>query len=101
MIFLILLLINLAQKRRLVMPIVTTSNRGQIVIPKDIRKRLNIFPGKKLLIKAKRDQAVITPLPDDPVEYFCGFFKDRSSLTKALINERRRERERESKKIAG
>lgn len=52
------------------MSVVTSSNHGQIVIPKDIRERLNIFPGKKLLIKTKRDQAIITPLPDDPVEYF-------------------------------
>ena len=68
------------------MPIITTSSRGQIVIPKDIRKQLNIFPGKKLLIKAEKDQAIITPLPDDPVEFFCGFFKDKSSLTNALLN---------------
>ncbi len=83
------------------MAIITTSSRGQIVIPKDIRKQLNIFPGKKLLIKAEKDQAIITPLPDDPVEFFCGFFKDKSSLTKALTNERRKERNHESKKIAG
>jgi AbrB family looped-hinge helix DNA binding protein len=80
------------------MSVVITSSRGQIVIPKDIRKRLQIVPGKKLLIKAERDQVIITPLPDDPVDYFCGFFEDRSSLTKALIDERRRDRRRESKK---
>jgi AbrB family looped-hinge helix DNA binding protein len=83
------------------MTIVTASSRGQIVIPKDIRRRLNISPGKKLLIKAEKDQAIIMPLPDDPVEYFCGFFKNKSSLTKALIKERLKERNRESKKIAG
>jgi len=83
------------------MTIVTASSRGQIVIPKDIRRLLNISPGKKLLIKAEKDQAIIMPLPDDPVEYFCGFFKDKSSLTKALIKERLKERNRESKKIAG
>lgn len=83
------------------MTIVTASSRGQIVIPKDIRRRLNISPGKKLLIKAEKDQAIIMPLPDDPVEYFCGFFKDKSSLTKALIKKRLKERNRESKKIAG
>ena len=83
------------------MPVVTTSSRGQIVIPKDIRKQLQIVPGKRLLIKAEGDYAIIKPLPDDPVEYFCGFFKGGSSLTKALLNERKRERKRESKKIAG
>ena len=55
------------------MHIITASNRGQIVIPKDIRNLLNIVPGKKLLIKASKDQAIITPLPDDPVEHFCGY----------------------------
>lgn len=83
------------------MSVVTTSSRGQIVIPRDIRKRLQIVPGKKLSIKVEGECAIITPLPEDPVEYFCGFFKDRSSLTKALIDERRRDRKRESKKIAG
>jgi len=83
------------------MSVVTTSSRGQIVIPRDIRKRLQIVPGKKLSIKVEGEYAIITPLPDDPVEHFCGFFKDRSSLTKALIDERRRNRKRESKKIAG
>lgn len=80
------------------MTIVTTSSRGQIVILKEIRKRLHIFPGKKLLIKVEEDRAIITPLPDDPVEHFCGFFKDGPSLTNSLIKERRRDRDRESKK---
>jgi AbrB family looped-hinge helix DNA binding protein len=83
------------------MAIVTTSSRGQIVIPKEIRKQLQIVPGKKLLIKAEEDYAIIKPLPDNPVEHFCGIFKGGSSLTKALLRERRKERTRESKKIAG
>jgi AbrB family looped-hinge helix DNA binding protein len=76
------------------MAVVTTSSRGQIVIPKEIRERLQIVPGKKLLIKAEGDHAIIRPLPDDPVDHFCGVFKGGSSLTKALLLERRRERKR-------
>jgi AbrB family looped-hinge helix DNA binding protein len=83
------------------MHIVTTSNRGQIVIPKEVRKKLQIVPGKKLLVKTEADHIRITPLPDDPVEQFCGIFKDGPSLTKALLDERRKDRERESKKTAG
>ena len=75
------------------MNIVSTSSRGQIVIPKDIRNELRIGPGKKLLIKIEGDHAIILPLPDDPVEYFCGYFQDRSSLTKALLDERKRDRD--------
>jgi len=77
------------------MNIVSASSRGQIVIPKDIRNELRIGPGKKLLIKIEGDHAIILPLPDDPVEYFCGYFQDRSSLTKALLDERKRDRDRE------
>ncbi len=83
------------------MAIVTTSSRGQIVIPKDIRKQLDISPGKKLLIKAENDHVIITPLPDDPVEFFCGFLKDKSSLTQALMDEHRKERNHESEESAG
>jgi len=75
------------------MNIVSTSSRGQVVIPKDIRNELRIGPGKKLLIKIEGDHAIILPLPDDPVEHFCGYFKDRSSLTKALLDERKRDRD--------
>ena len=83
------------------MTVVTTSSRGQIVIPKEIRKQLQIVPGKNLLVKAEGDHAIIKPLPDDPVEHFCGVFKDGASLTKALLRERRKDRNRESKKITG
>lgn len=83
------------------MPVVTTSNRGQIVIPRDIRRQLNIRPGKKILVKAEKDHAVLLPLPDDPVEHFCGYFQKGPSLTQALLEERKREKEREEKKIAG
>lgn len=80
------------------MSIVTTSKRGQIVIPRDVRRRLKIVPGKRLLIQAQGDHAILTPLPDNPAEHFCGIFKDASSLTKALVQERRKDRVRESSK---
>jgi AbrB family looped-hinge helix DNA binding protein len=80
------------------MSIVTTSARGQIVIPKEIRKQLKIKPGKRLLLKVEGDQAVMRPLPDDPVEEFCGYFSGGPSLTRALLDERRRDATRESKK---
>jgi AbrB family looped-hinge helix DNA binding protein len=83
------------------MPVVVTSSRGQIVIPKDVRKQLNIVPGKRLLIKAEGDRAILLPLPDDPVAHFCGIFEKGVSLTKALLSGRQKERDREAKKITG
>jgi len=83
------------------MSVVTTSSRGQIVIPRDVRKQLRIGPGKKVLVRAEGDRAILFPLPDDPVEHFCGIFQKGSSLTKALLAERGKERAREAKKITG
>ncbi len=83
------------------MQIVTTSDRGQIVIPKKVRQQLDIGPGKKLLIKTEEGRITLQPLPDDPVDHFCGFFKGKSSLTKALLSERKKERRREDKALDG
>ena len=83
------------------MPVVTASSRGQIVIPKEIRKRLNIVAGKRLSVKAEGDQVLLTLLPDDPVEAFCGIFKEKSSLTRALTEHRKKDKHREAKKIVG
>jgi AbrB family looped-hinge helix DNA binding protein len=83
------------------MNVVTASSRGQIVIPKEIRRRLNIVAGKKLAIKIEGDHVLLTPLPDDPIEAFCGIFENASSLTKALTEQREKDRQHEEKKIAG
>ncbi len=83
------------------MQVVTASSRGQIVIPKEIRKRLNIVAGKRLSVKAEGDRVQLMLLPDDPVEAFCGIFKEKSSLTKALTEQREKDKHREDKKIAG
>lgn len=83
------------------MQIVTASSRGQIVIPKEIRKRLNIVAGKKLSVNVEGDQVVLTLLPDDPVEAFCGIFKQKSSLTGALAEQRKKDRYHEENEIAG
>mgnify|MGYP001822402675 FL=1 len=33
---------------------------------------LNIVAGKRLSVKVDGDRILLTPLPDDPVEVFCG-----------------------------
>jgi AbrB family looped-hinge helix DNA binding protein len=37
-----------------------------MVIPKEVRKRLKLLPGKKLIIKVEGDHAIVLPLPDNP-----------------------------------
>jgi len=80
------------------MPTVTTSAKCQIVIPKKEREKVGIIPGLRVVVEAIDDHIEIRPLPEDPVEYFCGIFKGGPSLTKALLRDRKEEREREDKK---
>lgn len=82
------------------MPIVTISSKGQLVIPKEVRKALGLKPKQKVLLKVVKDHAEIEPLPENPVKHFCGIFKEGSSLTKALLKEREEDKKREEKKFA-
>ncbi len=83
------------------MPVLTTSLKGQIVIPKKEREKLGIKPGSRVLVETVKDHIEIRPLPDNPIEYLCGIFKDHpASLTKALLNSRREEVQFEEKKFA-
>ncbi len=82
------------------MPIVTISSKGQLVIPKEVRKALGLKPKQKVILKVVKDHAEIEPLPENPVKHFCGIFKEGSSLTKALLKERGGDKKREEKKFA-
>jgi AbrB family looped-hinge helix DNA binding protein len=73
------------------MPIVKTSAKGQIVIPKAIREKLGITPGKKILLRLVDEHAEITPLPDDPIREMRGILKGGKSLAKELLAERKRD----------
>lgn len=82
------------------MSITTLSSKGQLVIPKEIREALGIKPGKKVVFKMVKDHLIeILPVPEDPVKYFCGIFKEGPSLTKALLKERGEDKKREEKKL--
>lgn len=80
------------------MPMVTTSAKGQVVIPKKEREKVGIKAGRKVMVKAVEDHIEIRPLPENPVESYCGIFKKGSSLTKALLRERKKDFVREEKK---
>lgn len=76
--------------------IVTT--KGQIVIPSKIRRRFNIKKGTKLCIVEKGEQIVLQPLTGDYFEKMAGVLNTKGKLTKALLEERAKEREAEDKK---
>ncbi|MEW5818291.1 MAG: AbrB/MazE/SpoVT family DNA-binding domain-containing protein [Spirochaetota bacterium] len=82
------------------MPIVTVSSKGQLVIPKEIRDTLNIKPKQKVLLKVTKGHVEIEPLPEDPIEHFCGIFEDGSSLTGVLLKAREEDKKLEEKNLA-
>jgi AbrB family looped-hinge helix DNA binding protein len=83
------------------MTIVKASSKGQIVLPKDIRRKLDIHPGQKVVLRLVGDHAEIKPLPRDPIESLQGIFKDYpGSLADELLIERRKDQDREEADIA-
>jgi AbrB family looped-hinge helix DNA binding protein len=80
------------------MPIVRTSSKGQIVIPKQIREKLGIVPGKRVLFRLVGNHAEIVPLSDDPVKAMRGMLKSDTSLADELLEERRKDSEIDEKR---
>jgi AbrB family looped-hinge helix DNA binding protein len=78
------------------MAIVKTYPKGQVVIPKEIRERLGIKPGKALSLDLVDDHIEIRPLPDDPIEFLTGMFAEQpGSMASELLEERMKDNERD------
>ena len=82
------------------MPVVKVSAKGWIVIPAEIRRRYGIKPGDEVHVVDYAGTLVGVPKLKDPVnDSFAIFADDGPSMTKELLEERRREREGEERKI--
>jgi len=44
------------------MPFALLTSKGQITVPKEVRKALNLKPSEKVIVVVEGDQAVIKPL---------------------------------------
>ncbi len=69
------------------------SNKGWVVIPNSIRKRYGLKKGDQVNIIDYGDVISIIPLSADPVKESAGLLKGGSSLTKDLIEQRKRDKE--------
>lgn len=72
----------------------TVTQRGQTAIPAEIRRRYNLKPHSKLMWLQTRNGLTIVPVSGNPIEALRGRFKG-SNLVRALLEERKREREHE------
>ena len=73
------------------MLIVRTLAEGQIVIPAELRRQLDIEPGSLLEVRAVGDHLELYLLPRDPVSAFRGSLKAGRSLAQELIEDHREE----------
>ncbi|MBL7061069.1 MAG: AbrB/MazE/SpoVT family DNA-binding domain-containing protein [Actinobacteria bacterium] len=68
------------------------SKKGWIVIPGDIRKRYRLEKGDKVNVIDYGGVISIIPVSKDIVEDSAGMLEGKTSLTKALIIEREKDR---------
>lgn len=78
--------------------VLTISEKGWVVIPAELRKKYQLTPGSEVVIVDYGGVLSIIPALKNPIREGAGMLAGVDSLTKALLDERKRERERESKK---
>lgn len=71
------------------------TSKGQIVIPSKIRRRLNIKSGTKLYIEERGDELILKAVTPAYFEKIAGILPTKGKLSKSLIEQRQRDKERE------
>lgn len=75
---------------------VTVSEKGQIVIPAELRHKFGIERGAKLELRERGGRIEMEVLPKHPILLLRGKLKGKTSLTGELLRERAKDREREN-----
>jgi AbrB family looped-hinge helix DNA binding protein len=75
------------------MPVVTSTIKGQIVIPAEIRARFKIKKGTRVNVYDEGNRIIVEPLSDDPIREGRGMLKTRGKILKLLKEDRKKEAE--------
>jgi len=78
---------------------VKLSSRGQLVIPAELRRALDLDRGTRLKVDLENGHIVLTPIREEDWRSYRGFLAGEPSLTEALEEERREERQEEEEKM--
>ena len=71
--------------------IVTT--KGQVVIPSRVRRLFGIKNGTRIQFEVKENEIILTPITPELIEKNFGFLGTKGNLLRALMLEKKRERE--------
>ena len=77
----------------------TISNKGWVVIPAELRKKYNLLPGTEVIIVDYGGVLAIVPALKNPIKEGRGLLKGLPSLTKDLLQERKTEKSRETRRL--
>lgn len=80
------------------MQVLKVLNKGQVVIPAELRQRFDIQPGHRIEIRDAGDHLELYRLPTDPVSAFQGSLKRDISLADTLIDEHKLEVKRDEER---
>jgi len=69
--------------------------KGQIVVPAKVRKKYGLKKGTIVVIMEKDTGFEVQPVDKKYFEQFAGILPGKGKATKALLEERRKDRERE------
>ena len=73
------------------MTIVTSTIKGQIVIPAEIRARFKIKKDTKVNVYDDGKRIIVEPIPDDPIQKGRGMLKTKGKILRALVEDRKKE----------
>ena len=71
--------------------------KGQVVIPRKIRARFRIKKGTRVCFELERGEIILKPLTPEYFEKMAGILGTGGKATKALLEERARDRQREDR----
>ena len=73
------------------MPTATLSSKSQLVLPAEIRRKLGIHPGDRLVVELEGDHAVIRKVPHSDVKALAAYrseiWRDYADEVEAARNE--------------
>ena len=75
--------------------IVTVGSKGQIVIPVEARRAIDLQPGQRVELTVDDGSVCVRPIPRDLVGFLTGWLREGSSLTAALTREHAEEIEKD------
>jgi len=75
------------------------TTKGQLVVPAKLRRKYGIRPGTRICFVERDHEIIFQPVTKEYIRSVCGMLKSDTSMTKALLEERARDKEREETKF--